>query len=422
MSKPNLLISRSRKARSHSAGWLLGAAILFASGAHAQFNALEIVGDTPLNGIFDPSVEFAPGAAEGWLAYSAVFGGLNPFGPHVETHLARSGDAGATWTFDSIAAVSNVSQLQNFDGSLIDGVWNAEVPSLVYDPSDPGAEWKLFFHRIFRKSEDNFTEEQNLPAYSWIGFRSAPDPSGPWSVERSLLSSGIFPPAPYDDVEVAINPLDPSLSSLIVYSEPGAFVLNGTIYLSLTGLLATGPDRIILLASDDHAASWRYVSTLLAPADIAALGFLSADGSAIVEDAGRVFLLATPETTTSLHDGTLVIEFDSLSQGTLRRSAGVPEVHLHVPAQPGLPLDRRGGQADFHEGNRAGGLLQPAIQFSEFPSFFTISQTGVDLAAPPVPSPAGFAGGATLLAVLVTSAGLRALRRRDPSPTRLTGE
>jgi len=380
--------------------------------ADAQTTPISVLGDSPSNGIFDPSVEYDPVSGRGWLAYSAVFGGFSPFGPNVETHIASSPDGGASWQLETVAAPSIPDQLVNFDGGLVDGFWNAEVPSLAYDPTDPGKEWKLFVHRIFRRAEDDFTQDQNLPGYSWIGMRTAATPSGPWSAERALLSSGPLPIAPYDQVEVAINELDPSLSELIVYSEPGAHVAGGTIYLSLTGLRVSGPDRIVLLASDDHGDSWRYVSTPLSPADIVALGYSEVDGTAIVSDAGRVFLLGTPGTDGSIHQGTFAIEFSSLETGLLARSGGIPKLHLSVPPQPGEPANRRGGQADYHEANLAGGLIQPALQLDDWPVFFTISNTGVDLvAAPSVPGPAALAGG-SLLAILVSTTGMLGLRIR----------
>ena len=380
----------------------------------AQTTPIDIAGDDPTSGLFDPSVEYAPASTEGWLAYSAVFGPLLPWGPHVETHLARSLDGGSSWTFETIAAPSTLDQLVNFDETLIDGAWNAETPSLVYDAADVGAEWKLFFHRIFRQSNDNFTVEQNLPAYSWIGMRTAASPAGPWSAERALLSSGPFPIAPYDVVEKAINALDPSLENMLVYSEPGAIVANETLYLSLTGLTSTGPDRIILLSSSDHGDSWEFVSTLLSPSEIASMGFDSLDGSAIVEDAGRFFLLATPEIAGVLHDGTIAIEFESLATGLLEQNGGVPEIHLQIPAQPGLPTDLRGGQADYHEDNTAGGLMQPALQTALYPKFFTIANTGLRLVTPAqAPGLGGTKAGVIIVMILLGLAGIRNLRRND---------
>jgi hypothetical protein len=389
----------------------LFATLALTAAAAAQPSRVSVAGDAPRNGIFDPSLEFAPGASEGWLSYSAVFGTILPWGPHVETHLARSTDSGATWTFDGVVNASFFDTITLSGGGTQDGVWNYEVSSLVHDPADTGAEWKLFAHRIFRKTEDNFTGEQNLPAYSWIVLRTASHPTGPWSAELALLSSGIFPPPPYDNVQVSINALDPSLASLIVYSEPGAFVQGGTLYLSLTGLTASGPDRIVLLASDDHAATWRYVGTPLTSADATALGFLSFDGSAIVEDAGRVFLLATPESPGVLHDGTLVLPFDDLSVGSLERSGGVPVIEKHLPAIAGLPLERRGGQADFHAGAASAGILQPSLQVGDYPEIFQFFATGAVPSTPAVPSLSrGGVAALLLLMLLAVRHGTRARR------------
>jgi len=388
-------------------GRALGAALalgigLGAHGAGSATTRLQIAGESSRNGIFDPSVEYAPFCSMGWLSYSAVFGGASPFGPHVETRIAYTLDQGRSWSFSGVAIPSTPAILSLPDGSTLPGVWNSEVSSLVHDPGDPGHEWKLFAHRIFRGLEDPFTEEQNLPAYSWIVLRSAPDPSGPWSEEVALLSSGPFPPAPYDRVRVAINELDPTLASLLVYSEPGSFEREGVLYLSLTGLLASGPDRIVLLASDDHGESWRYVATPISSADAPALGFLSFDGSAIVEEAGRTMLLVTPESPGVLHDGTLVLEFEDLTQGRLRRVGGVPLVLRHFAPRPGQPADRRGGQADYHERNRGGGLLMPSLQAADLPEMFQIDETHESLALPrEVPalgSPTGLAGLCTALA------------------------
>jgi hypothetical protein len=380
-----------RRAATPRRRWRLFAVALWLTAgpaaAQPSYPELTVSGEVLTNGIFDPSVEYDGAGTTGWLAYSSVYGNVTPWGPHVETHLARSDDRGASWSFVQVVNASTAGTLIRPGRENLDGVWNAEVASLVHDPDDPGHEWKVFAHRIFRKSEDGFTGEQNVPSHSWIALRSAPDPAGPWTAERALLSSGPLPPAPYNTVEVAINALDPSLADLLVYSEPGAFYRDGVLYLSLTGLTLDGADRIVLLASDDHGDSWRFVSSPLSNADAPPLGWESFDGSAIAAEEGRVFLLVTPGVPSLLHDGTLVLEFEDLAAGRLVREGGVPVVRKHVPLQHAFASERGAGQSDYHERNTAGGLLMPQINLPDFPRFFQIFETGerlVDAARVPV--------------------------------------
>lgn len=382
-----------------------------APGAGAQ---VVVTGDAPANGIFDPSVEYAPGAGEGWLAYSAVYGGGgggSPWGPIVETHLARSTDGGASWTFETVVNASQAGAILVQGEGDVDGYWNYETPSIVYDPGDAGAEWKIFSHRIFRRTTGT---HDTLPPYSWITMKTAPHPSGPWSAEIGLFESSLLPVAPWNEFPtVNLSALDPALSSYVLYTEPGAFAKEGVLYVSLAAI-TSAPEAIVVVASDDHGATWRYVGTALTPADAASLGHLRFDGSAIAEDEGRVFLMVTPETDGVVNDGTLIFEFEDLSTAALVREAGVPAVHATVPAQPGLPVDRRGGQADYHEGNTAGGLLHPAIRIDQLPVMFTFTSTGMPLVARPVPT--GEMPAAIALLLCSTGGAWRAARRaRDQS-------
>jgi hypothetical protein len=96
------------------------------------------------------------------------------------------------------------------------------------------------------------------------------------------------------------------------------------------------------------------------------------------------------------------------------RADGVPVVHLTLPAQPGLPPNRRGGQADYHQGNTAGGLLQPGIFIEDLPEMFQFSSTGKRLVVPePVPSLSSSATlGLIALMALTGAAGTARSRRR----------
>ena len=174
------------------------AAIASAVPAWSAYPEVTVLENVSANGIFDPSVEYDASGATGWLTYSAVYGDVTPWGANVETRIARSDDHGATWIYEQVVNPSTAGSLTPIQGPTIDGVWNAEVSTLVHDPSDAGREWKVFAHRIFRRTEDGFTEEQNEPAYSWISLRTAADPAGEWSDEIALMGAGPLPPAPYD--------------------------------------------------------------------------------------------------------------------------------------------------------------------------------------------------------------------------------
>lgn len=352
--------------------------VLAAHGAPgAAYQQVVVQGETSNNGMLDPSVEFDSAGLVGWMAYSAIHGTRFPWGPHVETHLARSLDNGATWTFVQVVNPSSAVTTITVPGvGDVDGVWNNEVASLVHDPMDAGREWKMFTHHIFQDYDAS-----NLPAFGWITYRSASDPAGTWSDEVALFGAGIFPPPPYDNTQIDVNALDPSLAGMVAYSEPGPFVHDGVLYLSLTALGLTGPDRIILLASDDHGETWRYAGTVLTNADAVAIGYLKFDGTSIAADGGRLFLLAAPASPGVTHDGTLVLEFaDIATAQLLRDQSGAVVVRKHIPLDPEFVSAAGGGQADYHSANLTGGLVLNQINLPEFPTLFQFHETGERLA------------------------------------------
>jgi hypothetical protein len=348
-----------------------------------HYAKLAILGDKVQGGIYDPSIEYTPDGKTGWLAYSSVTGDFKPVGPYVHTHLARSDDHGRSWHFVTAVCPSVDGSLRRPGSDPLPGVWRYEVPSLCCDPTDRGRQWKLFVHKYFWTAK-----KDRMFDYGWIALRTAADPAGPWSEEVPLFGAGQvvlfgvikvgrFPRDPYHQTKVDLNALDPRLADAVAYSEPGTIVRDGTIYVSLSLMKPTGPDRIVLLASKDHAATWRFVNTLVDSKDARALGYASLDGSSLAADRGKVFLLAVPGSRRLMHDGTVALEFESLAEGRLKRNPdGSPHVAAYFAPQPSILSGLGAGQSDYDEHNTEGGLLMPQFNVRAYPEVFQIYQTG----------------------------------------------
>lgn len=358
---------------------------LTAEGANATkdfvegpFRKINIIGDSPKNGLFDPSMEYGPDGI-GWLAYSAVFGDASPFGPYVETHVAKSLDSGETWSYAAKINTSIAGEFRFPNGNLVKGIWNHEVSTLLYDAGDPGKEWKLFSHRLLFMDKRKKGQDPNAIPSSTIIYRHAPHPTGPWSKMTHLFHGKALPAEYTKDVRINLNALHSDLRKYLVFSELGSVVVDGTIYLSVTGLKIDGADKVFLLASDDHAETWRYIGVLLDRSDARALGYHSFDGSGLVKIKDRHYMFAAPMSggrEPTAYNGTMVFEFEDISKARLKRdNKGVVMAEYYIGPDPAIWSGNGGGTADYDEQNTAGGIVFPQMNTGDWPEIFQLFNT-----------------------------------------------
>lgn len=348
-------------------------------GSSGPFQKIQIQGESwASNGIYDPSIDYDSSGVQGWLAYTAVSGNRQ----FVQTHIARTTDHGATWSYIARANQATESSLVlpvELGGGTRQGTWVYEVPSLLRDSTEPNPNkrWKLFTHKYFRLND---LEGTRYPPSFTIVLQTAATPAGPWSSQISLFkaASGIIA------AEYVLNSLNTQdLGNMLFFSEPGALALGGSIYLSLSGG-RNQVERIILLKSSDHAVSWNYQGTLAKNRDAAIFGDSGLDGSAFFKVADKLFLLTTQfrssVTTSPNNNGTYLFEVADIETAQLRRdSTGELVRLLHIELQPGLNSGNHGGgQASYHSFNTAGGILMPQISLADSPEFAQIFSTKVN--------------------------------------------
>ena len=333
-----------------------------------QYEKINIIGETAVNGVYDPSIEYDQNGT-GWMTYSPV-----EAPEYAHTHLAKSTDHGKTWSY-----VQTINQAKNGtiildNETLLKGVWRHEVSTLVNDPNDSGKEWKVYWHKYF--TIPPYELENRLFQYGWIAYKYAPHPTGPWSEETLLFGAGIFPLEPYETT-IDLSSLHEDLNEFVCYSEPGSIVLDDILYLSLNGHVIIDGQNIgktILISSVDHGDTWHYVNTLLEPEDVKEYGGLYFSGSSLVEEEDRIFLFACPDNPNHKlknHLGTCIYEFEDITKGILKRDEN-EELTIHKYLKTTLIS---GGQSDYDEQNTYGGIIMPQHNYSALPELFQIFNT-----------------------------------------------
>ena len=273
----------------------------------------------PVNsGITDPSLTGFPDGGHALLVFSvadiailalADGGAFAEFGL-VRTQAATPSDQGFTFV-----ANANVYQSLNVftdggvalcaGGSGCGAFLVHEVPTVVTDPTDPDPKrfYKLFVHSYLQAISADPASQFHVYPWGFIGMQTAAATATDWSGEEKLLGwTSSLPAVSSGGATQNLSLLDPALADCIAFSEPGAVAYDGTIDLAL-GCVSNqqvhggNRQRIVLLRSTDHAASFRYVGQLLGSSDALRLGDVNAafTGANLFIDRGQEYLSATTE-------------------------------------------------------------------------------------------------------------------------------
>lgn len=231
--------------------------------------------------------------------------------------------------------------------TLAQGAIRYETPSIVYDPQDPAAPWKIFAYRYFWMGDAAFAQR-----YGMIVMKTAPEAKGPWSKEEWLLAAAPdFPPPPYQAlIRNHINPLHPDLTGMTGYSRPSVIEDRGVLLMSLTAFKgSTDIDRVVLLISLDHGKRWIYAGTLLARTQLAQMGaFTRISGASLLKQGQAIYLAAVLGDNSVGASGTYLLRITDPGKATvLSTAAGVPAPVRFIERQSVAPTTLGGGYAAF---------------------------------------------------------------------------
>jgi hypothetical protein len=304
---------------------------------------------------YDPAIAADPVMGRVWMAFSSIQPVVHAeaaVAPAVRLAFSEAPcklwqllppSAGLRASNDSVVAPDG-------ETTIAAGVWRYETPAVVFDPDDPGQEWKFYAYKYLWTADQNF---QAARRYSVIVYSSAAKPELGLSAEKWMFSAKAdYPPAPYADlVAVKLDSLDPSLADVTMYTRPSALYVNGVILMSLSAFTdKQAPDRVIMISSSDHGKTWQYMGTPLTAADAARVGsYTHLGGATLLRQGERIYLSAVFGDAQVAGMGTYVFSFDDIMHGSLKRDekTGAPVTVQYMPRHSLQPTDVGGGYAAY---------------------------------------------------------------------------
>lgn len=281
---------------------------------------IAVAGNTVDQGNFDPAPTVDAGGGF-WMSYSHV--SLDVSGLKlIETRLASSVDAGASWT-DAGLSINPASAFMIGPDTV---AWAQEVSRLVYNPfatavgADP---WIILWHRYLSILDGS--ETLRLFDNGWIGMQSG-NSEMTLGNERKLFTGSIYNTANDSTIgppEVALDTLDPALADCVTFTEPGVLPKSNGIYVSLLCATAAPPGKIILLHCDHNMNNCSYLGTLIEGGEASVLnsGYDNFSASELVSVNGEDYLMVTPSEAT-IYRGCAIYKITDLDRASIERNGG----------------------------------------------------------------------------------------------------
>ncbi|HEY5625176.1 MAG TPA: sialidase family protein, partial [Dehalococcoidia bacterium] len=286
-------------------------------------------GPAPFRGYGDPDLTYDPSSGTLWLTYSWLDVLISDPGPPpvidwgVRTHLARSDDNGATWTY--AGSLNETTPISHPD-TAEDGWTIHEVSALLLEPSGG---WQALWLTYFELLGETGVEDRSDFYYARTLGAAPGDLGGtvtPWV--RGYGTSASF--GAVHDLSLLTQ-----LTDCFTFTEPALFAHGGETYLSTNCVVIDESgrrddlERLVLLG--EEAVGYSYVGELLTYADAVDLGatrveqadiFFSRDGS--------VLLIATPIVTGGVpeHLGCVVFEITDIAAAEVGRDPAGDAVQL----------------------------------------------------------------------------------------------
>ncbi|MBX6420471.1 MAG: hypothetical protein IRZ06_05625 [Nevskia sp.] len=311
---------------------------------------LSISGDAPapagssgsFRGFADPAIASDP-AVPGriWLAYSwpHVVPGQAPNGSAVQmaavgTHLARSDDGGATFSF--VGTLWPDVAATDPEGSGENGIISSETPSFATLSNGSTITWYGAHLRYFLEPKTGYNPKYSTSWHVRIGAAESPTAlaSAPETVLGVSTTADVYHPAARLD-QLAGLPIQ----RCALLNNPALFAQNGTLYLVVECLAFNGStldpanSTVQVFATVPVGAptswTWRYVGLLANQVVASELGHATVQQPDVsLGAAGRPLLLITPadiggsSTTTRIGTGCVALELDSIDPPVLTRKGG----------------------------------------------------------------------------------------------------